>query len=84
MARDISRTNGATWEFFQNVESVLEGTFVEPGPIRSSRPEGMVYGAPEPAPADQPTKRTGRFAGCARFDIIAAKSSSPAGVWKPV
>tara|TARA_B100000949_G_scaffold230661_1_gene241501 strand:- start:813 stop:2150 length:1338 start_codon:yes stop_codon:yes gene_type:complete len=35
----ISRTGGAVWEFFQNVESILEETWVPPGPIRFVRPE---------------------------------------------
>ncbi len=46
----ISRTNGAIWEFFQNIESSLEGTRVEPGAIGFSRPEGIVAGPTEPAP----------------------------------
>jgi len=50
----VSRTNGAMWEFYQNVESILEGTRVEPGPIGFSRPEGMVTGPTEPAPVRDP------------------------------
>ena len=46
----ISRTNGALWEFFQNVESALEGTRVEPGPIFYTVPEEVSYGATAPAP----------------------------------
>ena len=34
----VSRNGGSVWEFFQNVESLLEGTRVEPGPIRPLRP----------------------------------------------
>jgi len=52
----VSRTNGALWEFFQNVESILEGTRVEPGPVGFVRPEGMVYGPTDPAP-----ERDGRY-----------------------
>ena len=52
----VSRTNGAIWEFFQNIESILEGTRVEPGPIGFVRPEGMVVGPTEPAP-----ERDGRY-----------------------
>ncbi len=36
----ISRTGGTIWELFQNVESILEDTHVEPGPIRVVQPEG--------------------------------------------
>ena len=35
----ISRNGGGVWEHFQNVESILEDTHVEPGPIRYVRPE---------------------------------------------
>ena len=35
----ISRNGGGMWEFFQNVESILEGTHVEPGPIEITRPQ---------------------------------------------
>src|SRR2546430_3859275 len=38
----ISRKHGgqgALWEFYQNIESILEGTRVEPGPIRFTRPD---------------------------------------------
>jgi hypothetical protein len=54
----VSRTNGAIWEFFQNVESVLEGTRVEAGPIFYTVPEGDVYGPTAPA-----TVRDPRFTG---------------------
>ena len=37
----ISRNGGDIWEFHQNIESMLEGTCVEPGPIRPTFPEGM-------------------------------------------
>jgi hypothetical protein len=50
----ISRTNGATWEFFQNIESILEGTYVEPGPIRFSRPDGVSGGPTDRAPERDP------------------------------
>jgi len=36
----ISRNGGKVWEHFQNVESILEETHVEPGPIRVVQPEG--------------------------------------------
>ena len=39
----ISRTGGAVWEFFQNVESILEETYVPPGSIRHVRPENMYH-----------------------------------------
>ena len=35
----VSRNDGGMWEFFQNVESILEGTHVEPGPIETTRPQ---------------------------------------------
>ena len=35
----VSRNGGGMWEFFQNVESILEGTHVEPGPIEITRPQ---------------------------------------------
>jgi hypothetical protein len=46
----ISRTGGAVWEFFQNVESILEETWTPPGPIRFVRPESEynVDGMPSP------------------------------------
>ena len=50
--RALSGTYGALvpdWEFFQNVESALEGTRAEPGPIEHVRPEGVFYGPMEPA-----------------------------------
>ena len=46
----VSRTNGALWESFQNVESALEGTRVEPGPIFYTVPEEVSYGPTAPAP----------------------------------
>ncbi|MCI0622851.1 MAG: glycoside hydrolase [Acidobacteria bacterium] len=46
----VSRTKGAIWEFYQNVESSFQGTRVEPGPLHSVRPEGLVRGPTEPAP----------------------------------
>jgi hypothetical protein len=52
----ISRTNGALWEFFANVESVLEKTWVEPGPIRFVRPEGRMGAGPlDPDPVRDPS-----------------------------
>ncbi|PYV11614.1 MAG: hypothetical protein DMG07_18815, partial [Acidobacteria bacterium] len=51
----VSRTNGGIWEFFQNVESSLEGARVEPGPIRMVRPEGLVQRRlDQPAPERDP------------------------------
>jgi hypothetical protein len=41
----ISRNGGSVWEFFQNIESLLPGTRVEPGPIHAVRPE-EVYRLP--------------------------------------
>ena len=41
MSSAISRNGGDMWEFHQNIESILEGTFVEPGPICPTMPEGM-------------------------------------------
>lgn len=38
----VSRNRGGVWEFFQNVQSCIEGTRVAPGPIRATRP-GEVY-----------------------------------------
>ena len=37
----ISRNGGSVWEFFQNVESLLEGTRDLPGPIRPVRPADL-------------------------------------------
>ena len=37
----ISRNGGSVWEFFQNVESLLEGTRVLPGPIQPVRPADL-------------------------------------------
>ena len=39
LSSSLSRDGGRCWEFFQNVESVLEQTRVEPGPIGPVRPE---------------------------------------------
>ena len=53
----ISRKHGgqgALWEFYQNIESILEGTRVEPGPIRFTRPEGVFYDQGQAAPQRQP------------------------------
>ena len=46
----ISRNGGGMWEFFQNVESILPGSRVEPGPIRPTLPEGMFDAPGKPAP----------------------------------
>lgn len=37
----ISRDGGRVWEFFQNVESIHENTYVEAGPIHPVRPESI-------------------------------------------
>ena len=39
----VSRNGGSIWEFFQNVESFLPGTRIEPGPIQPVRPEQIHY-----------------------------------------
>ena len=46
----ISRNGGSVWEFFQNVESLLPGTRVEPGPIRPVRPAQHYFNPGQPAP----------------------------------
>ncbi|PYV14593.1 MAG: hypothetical protein DMG07_11620 [Acidobacteria bacterium] len=46
----ISRNGGSVWEFFQNVESMLPGTRVEPGPIHPVRPEEAYFSPGQPAP----------------------------------
>ena len=46
----ISRDGGRVWEFFQNVHSGLEGTRVEPGPIRPARPAEVYMPSGQPAP----------------------------------
>ncbi|NWG14260.1 MAG: exo-alpha-sialidase [Acidobacteria bacterium] len=46
----ISRNGGSVWEFFQNVESLLQGTRVEPGPIRPVRPAEFYLNPGQPAP----------------------------------
>lgn len=45
----ISRNGGSVWEFFQNVESLLPGTRVEPGPVRAVRPEEVYEQPGQPA-----------------------------------
>ena len=35
----VSRNHGVTWEFFQNVDSIHEGTYCAPGPIEITFPE---------------------------------------------
>ena len=37
----VSRNDGGIWEFHQNVESILEGTVVVPGPIQPTIPQAM-------------------------------------------
>ena len=46
----VSRNGGGVWEYFQNVESILKGTHVEPGPIRYVRPEQCRSMGELPAP----------------------------------
>ena len=46
----ISRNGGSVWEFFQNVQSLLPGTRVEPGPIHAVRP-AQFYNKPGQAAA---------------------------------
>ncbi len=41
----ISRDGGSIWEFFQNIESIHDTSFVVPGPIRVVRP-AMLYAPP--------------------------------------
>ncbi len=50
----VSRSGGAVWEFFQNVESILEETWVPPGPIRVARPENRYSRAGMAAPVLDP------------------------------
>jgi hypothetical protein len=45
----ISRNGGSVWEFFQNIESLLPGTRVEPGPIRAVRPAEVYRRPGQPA-----------------------------------
>ena len=40
----ISRNEGLAWEHFQNIESLHEETYVEPGPMYPVRPEGAYGG----------------------------------------
>ena len=46
----ISRNGGSIWEFFQNVESFLPGTRVEPGPVQPVRPNQISFAPGQPAP----------------------------------
>ena len=46
----ISRNGGSIWEYFQNIESLHEGTRVEPGPIRPVRPAEYYFEPGMPAP----------------------------------
>lgn len=50
----VSRNGGSVWEFFQNVESMHEGTRVEPGPIRPIRPVESHLPPGVPAPERDP------------------------------
>jgi hypothetical protein len=50
----VSRDGGSVWEFFQNIESLLPGTRVEPGPIRPVRPAEMYMPPGQPALVREP------------------------------
>jgi hypothetical protein len=51
----VSRNGGTVWEFFQNVESLLPGVRVEPGPIHPVKPVEASYEEPgSPAIARDP------------------------------
>ncbi len=50
----ISRNGGSVWEFFQNIESSVEGTRVEPGPIKRQQPEEIYFQPGQPAPERDP------------------------------
>ena len=52
----ISRNGGDVWEFHQNIESILPGAIVEPGPIQPTVPEGVFHDRGMPAVA-----RDGRY-----------------------
>lgn len=52
----VSRDGGRVWEFFQNVESIHESTYVEPGPIHPVRPESIYMPAGQGA-----LQRDGRY-----------------------
>ena len=45
----ISRDGGGIWEFFQNIESIHDSSFVAPGPIRVVRPVGLYAPPGQPA-----------------------------------
>jgi len=48
----VSRNGGSVWEFFQNVESLLPGARVEPGPIRPVRPAQHYFSPGQPSRDD--------------------------------
>ncbi len=50
----ISRNGGGVWEHFQNVESILEETHVEPGPIHFTKPEQCYSMGETSAPENDP------------------------------
>ena len=50
----ISRNGGSVWEFFQNIESSSEITRVEPGPVRPTRPDYIVFPPGQPAVEHDP------------------------------
>ena len=57
MSSAISRAHGAQgtlWEFYQNVDSILEGTRLEPGTIQPVRPTGLFYGQGRGSPVREP------------------------------
>ena len=71
----ISRNGGSIWEFFQNVESFLPGTRVEPGPIRSSRPAEINFEPGRPAPEREAQYIVSRdeFGRCAYPSVLVLK-----------
>jgi hypothetical protein len=71
----ISRNGGSIWEFFQNVESFLPGTRVEPGPVRSSRPAEISFEPGKPAPEREAQYIVSReeFGRCAYPSVLVLK-----------
>ena len=71
----ISRNGGSVWEFFQNVESFLPGTRVEPGPIRAARPAEIHFEPGQPAPERNPQYVTSRneFGRCSYPSVLVLK-----------
>ena len=46
----VSRNGGSVWEYFQNIQSMHEETWVEPGPIHPVRPSQYHFHPGMPAP----------------------------------